>query len=78
MRSLDFTAAGTQLVGEDLKTSWPELVGKSIKEAREIILKDKPDANIVVLPAGSPVTLDYRTDRVRIFVDTVADTPYIG
>jgi hypothetical protein len=78
MSSLDVTAAGTQLVGEDAKTSWPELVGKSIKEAREIILKDKPDANIVVLPAGSPVTLDYRTDRVRIFVDTVADTPYIG
>jgi hypothetical protein len=78
MSSSDVTAAGTQLVGEDLKTSWPELVGKSIKEAREIILKDKPDANIVVLPAGSQVTLDYRTDRVRIFVDTVADTPYIG
>ncbi|CAM0958483.1 unnamed protein product [Alopecurus aequalis] len=55
--------------------SWP---GSPIKEAREIILKDKPDANIVVLPAGSPVTLDYRTDRVRIFVDTVAEIPHIG
>lgn len=54
------------------------MVGKSIKEAREIILKDKPDADIVVLPAGSPVTKDLRPNRVRIFVDTVADTPYTG
>ncbi|XP_047042488.1 subtilisin-chymotrypsin inhibitor-2B-like [Lolium rigidum] len=78
MSCSDVNAAGAQLAGEDSKTSWPELVGKTIKEAREIILKDKPDANIVVLPAGSAVTLDYRTDRVRIFVDTVADAPHIG
>jgi hypothetical protein len=54
------------------------LVAKSIKEAWEIILKDKPDTNILVLPVGTPVTLDYRTDRVNIFIDTVADAPYIA
>ena len=60
------------------KTSWPEVVGLSIEEAKKVILKDKPDADIVVLPVGSIVTPDYRPDRVRIFVDTVAETPHVG
>jgi hypothetical protein len=60
------------------KTSWPEVVGMSIKEATEIILKDMPNAYIQVLPVGSPVTLDIRPDRVRIFVDTVTKTPIVG
>jgi hypothetical protein len=60
------------------KTSWPEVVGLSVEEAKKVILKDKPDADVVVLPVGSPVTMDYRTNRVRIFVDTVAQTPHVG
>ena len=64
--------------GEEKKTSWPELVGKSIEEAREIILKDMPDADIAVLPTGWAVTEDLRSNRVRIFVETVATTPHIG
>ena len=60
------------------KTSWPEVVGLTIEEAKKVILKDKPDADIVVLPVGSIVTADYRPDRVRIFVDTVAQTPHVG
>ncbi|KAL5202506.1 hypothetical protein ABZP36_013458 [Zizania latifolia] len=60
------------------RTSWPEVVGMPAEEAKKVILKDMPDANIVVLPVGSAVTLDYRPDRVRIFVDTVAITPTIG
>jgi hypothetical protein len=60
------------------KTSWPEVVGQSVEEAKKVILKDKPDADVVVLPVGSPVTMDYRTNRVRIFVDTVAQTPHVG
>jgi hypothetical protein len=46
--------------------------------ATEIILKDMPNAYIQVLPVGSPVTLDIRPDRVRIFVDTVAKIPIVG
>ncbi|CAD6273291.1 unnamed protein product [Miscanthus lutarioriparius] len=60
------------------KTSWPEVVGLSVEEAKKVIHKDKPDADIVVLPTGSPVTMDYRPNRVRIFVDTVAQTPHVG
>jgi len=60
------------------KTSWPEVVGLSVEEAKKVILMDKADADIVVLPTGSPVTMDYRPNRVRIFVDTVAQTPHVG
>ena len=77
MSCSDATAAGGVVV-EEPKTRWPELVGKTIQEAREIILKDMPDADIVVLPAGAPVTKDFRTNRVRIFVDTVASAPHVG
>jgi len=73
------TAAVTTALGSGgAKTSWAEVVGLSIEEAKKVILKDKPDADIVVLPVGSIVTPDYRPDRVRIFVDTVAETPHVG
>ncbi|KAF6981867.1 hypothetical protein CFC21_000315 [Triticum aestivum] len=71
-------AAPKAPAGEENKTSWPEVVGKSIEEAKEIILKDMPDTDIDVLPLGSAMTLDFRTNRVRIIVDTVATTPSIG
>ncbi|KNA21308.1 hypothetical protein SOVF_043940 [Spinacia oleracea] len=64
------------------KKSWPELVGKDGNKAAEIIksencfVKQTP-----VLPEGSKVTMDYRCDRVRVFVDAcgkVVQTPNIG
>ncbi|WVZ95861.1 hypothetical protein U9M48_041572 [Paspalum notatum var. saurae] len=64
-------------VAQTPTTSWPELVGLSVEEAKEVILQEKPDADIVVLPAGSPTTRDFRPNRVRIFVDTVAQPPHL-
>ncbi|EMS48067.1 Subtilisin-chymotrypsin inhibitor-2A [Triticum urartu] len=78
MSSTEVPVGTGDLTGESWQKSWPEVVGKSIKGVTEIILKDKPDADIVVLPAGSPVTRDLKPNRVRIFVDTVADTPFTG
>nr|XP_040249366.1 subtilisin-chymotrypsin inhibitor CI-1B [Aegilops tauschii subsp. strangulata] len=78
MSSTDVPAGTGGLAGESWQKSWPEVVGKSIKEAREIILKDKPDADIVELPAGSPVTRDFKPNRVCIIVDTVAEAPFTG
>ncbi|GJN36339.1 hypothetical protein PR202_gb25188 [Eleusine coracana subsp. coracana] len=60
------------------KKSWPEVVGMSIEEAKKVILKDKPDAEIEVVPVGRPVFDDLRFNRVRIFVDTVAKPPHVG
>ena len=73
------TAAVTTAPGSGgAKMSWPEVVGLSIEEAKKVILKDKPDADIVVLPVGTIVTPVYHPDRVRIFIDTVAETPHVG
>lgn len=76
MSSTDNTTPGGLFVEES--KSWPEVVGKSIKEARKIIHKNKPDDVIVVLPARAPVALDLRPKHVRFFVDTVAETPFTG
>ncbi|AQK95614.1 Subtilisin-chymotrypsin inhibitor-2A [Zea mays] len=61
------------------KTSWPEVVGLSVEEAKKVILADKPNADIVVLPTTTQaVTSDFGFDRVRVFVGTVAQTPHVG
>ena len=49
-----------------------------VEEAKKVILKDKPDADIVVVPVGSSVTTDFVANRVRIFVDTVAQPLHFG
>jgi hypothetical protein len=63
------------------KTSWPEVVGLPVEAANKIILQDKPGADIVVLPVGTPTTKEFLQNRVRIFVDqnlTVAQTPFVA
>jgi len=51
------------------KESWPECVGKTGEEAKEVISKERKDIEVVVVADGSPVTMDFRTDRCRVFVD---------
>ena len=65
----------------DQKNQWPELVGMTGDEAKEQIAKDRPDVTIDVLPELGPVTMDYRSDRVRVFVNNdqkVAAAPRCG
>lgn len=60
---------------------WSNLVGKSAEEAKAKILQDKPDADVQILPEGSPCTRDFRTDRVRVFVNgqnKVVQKPHPG
>ncbi|KNA21305.1 hypothetical protein SOVF_043910 [Spinacia oleracea] len=63
------------------KKSWPELVGKDGNEAAEIIKSENCFVKLtVVLLEGTPVTKDFRCDRVRVFVDAcgkVVETPVI-
>nr|1YPA_I Chain I, CHYMOTRYPSIN INHIBITOR 2 [Hordeum vulgare] len=64
-----------------MKTEWPELVGKAVAAAKKVILQDKPEAQIIVLPVGTIVTMEYRIDRVRLFVDkldNIAQVPRVG
>jgi Potato inhibitor I family len=63
------------------RTSWAELVGTNGEDAMAQLNAVFPDKNIVLVPDGNMVTMDYRTDRIRIFVDDqgkVAHTPRLG
>ncbi|GJN09965.1 hypothetical protein PR202_ga28022 [Eleusine coracana subsp. coracana] len=49
--------------------------------AKRKILADRPDVQVVVLPEGSFVTMEFNPKRVRVFVDhanLVAQVPKIG
>lgn len=63
--------------------SWPELVGMSGNAAKAKLQSGHPSLAIIELvPEGSFVTEDYRTDRVRIWIDgttqTVTVPPTVG
>lgn len=61
--------------------SWPELVGVNAGAAKALIEGQQPCLMVVVIQEGSPVTADYRLDRVRIFVDgkgNVSSVPQLG
>lgn len=64
------------------KSAWPEVIGLTAEEAERKI-KEETSANtrVHVVPHDSFVTMDFRTDRVRIFVDSsdnVVRSPTIG
>lgn len=51
------------------------------EEAKEKIAAENPWLNIQIVPHGSFVTMDFRPNRVRIFVDAagkVVSPPKIG
>jgi len=63
----------------DKAKSWPEFVGKDANEVAEQLQAKgyRPE----IKPEGSPCTRDYRTDRVRLFVDDnnkIVSKPHIG
>lgn len=61
--------------------TWPEVVGMAAEEAEKMIKEEMPRALIKIIPQDHFVTMDFRTDRVRIFVDPsgkVARPPSIG
>lgn len=63
------------------KKSWPELVGESGETTEVRIQKENPYVIATVLREGSPLTDDFRCDRVRVFVDgngKVTQVPNIG
>ncbi|KAA8516394.1 hypothetical protein F0562_016687 [Nyssa sinensis] len=63
------------------KTTWPEVVGLTVEEAERKIKEDMPRAQFQVVPPNHFVTMDYRTERVRLFIDSsgnVSHPPRIG
>jgi hypothetical protein len=69
------------MTADEARKSWPELVGMNGEEAKAQLQAALPGKKIMLVPKDSMVTMDYRTDRVRIFVDSegnVARTPTLG
>ncbi|KAG6391434.1 hypothetical protein SASPL_149188 [Salvia splendens] len=65
------------LLGKD---SWLELVGKKGEEVAVVIESENPYVKAIVLKDGTPVTKDFRCDRVWVWVDDcgyVVRTPII-
>ncbi|MFE5731966.1 serine protease inhibitor [Streptomyces sp. NPDC056528] len=63
------------------KTRWPETLGLPKAWAEKVILRDRPDLEIVHVPEGALVTMDYRENRVRIVHNPfglVTQVPTIG
>ncbi|KNA21306.1 hypothetical protein SOVF_043920 [Spinacia oleracea] len=63
------------------KQRWPELVGNDGKTAALKIESENSSVHIFILQEGSPVTSDFRCDRVRVFINTrgiVVKTPVVG
>ena len=65
------------------KNAWPELVGKTVAEAKALVEAEGAGriAQVVEIPEGSMVTMDMREDRVRIFATpdgNVASVPIVG
>jgi Potato inhibitor I family len=65
----------------DVPSSFPELVGLTGEQAKADLTAKYPALKVYVLREGSIVTMDYRMDRVRIFVDedgVVSRPPKLG
>ncbi|KAL4452642.1 hypothetical protein ABPG75_008304 [Micractinium tetrahymenae] len=65
------------------KNSWPELVGQKAEEVKAALEAELPAGiRIFLVPQGSMVTMDFRTDRIRVFYDEgtqlVVTPPRIG
>eukprot|EP00891_Asterochloris_glomerata_P002232 jgi/Astpho2/2232/Aster-x0101 len=70
---------GTGATQTSGKQAWPEFVGQDGNTAKKAIEKEGYTAFLV--PEGSMMTMDYRTDRVRIHIDSgnkVIKTPKVG
>jgi len=60
-----------------LKSIWPELVGKTAKEVQAELSKEVGVQVEIVSPGNlDDVTLEYRPERVQVFVDHNGRVPY--
>ena len=60
---------------------WPQTVGMIGEVARNLVLSHDPSLKVHVLAANATITMNFRLDRVRVFVDDsgfVVRTPCSG
>ncbi|PSC74319.1 ase inhibitor I13 potato inhibitor I [Micractinium conductrix] len=52
------------------KMAWPELVGRTVADAKAALEAElPPNTQVFLVPTGSMMTMDFRTDRVRCIYD---------
>lgn len=69
------------LGGNRGRKTWPEVVGMTGEEAKKQIEEESPGISVHIVPQNSFVTMDFRTNRVRVYVDSsgkVANAPKVG
>jgi hypothetical protein len=54
------------------QTSWPELVGWDKADAKAH-LEEATGKRVFLVQAGSVMTMDFRTDRIRVMFDPATD-----
>ena len=73
--------AAPAAVNDDLKTSWPELVGFEMLNAALRINMDRPDVSVAFYMIPTPLPTDYDPNCVVLVGDersVVVRTPVIG
>ncbi|KZV24790.1 protein inhibitor-like, partial [Dorcoceras hygrometricum] len=63
------------------KLSWPELVGKDGYAAAAVVESQNQNVRAIVVKDGTPVPLDFRCDRVWVWVNDknrVVRPPTVG
>ena len=50
-------------------SEWPDWVGKTGEEAKAAIQTENSNLFVVLVHVNAMVTMDYRLDRVRIYID---------
>ncbi|KAL5712228.1 hypothetical protein ACHQM5_014419 [Ranunculus cassubicifolius] len=63
------------------KESWPELLGVCGEFAVKVIVRENHKVGVFIVKEGMMVTMDYRCDRVRVWVDAnglVKQVPKVG
>ncbi|KAI3962557.1 hypothetical protein MKW92_042652 [Papaver armeniacum] len=67
---------------DQVKTEWPELVGKPGDIAKDIIEKENPCLRqVLIILEGTPTDFAFFPDRVRVWVDesnVVTRVPIVG
>jgi hypothetical protein len=62
-------------------SSWPEVLGLPANVAKQKILNDRPDVQVVVVRPGEGVTREFNNKRVIVYINSagyVVQIPGIG
>ena len=60
-----------------VKSVWPEVLGLPANVAEQMILNDRPDVQVLIVPPGGDVPRDFDDQRVIVFVDSAGNVDQI-